>query len=96
MARVGNTSAAFPIARFDYAIDENNVDVVTPPDPEYKQKPRFVGNMHNRQRLRPCGFFRKVPSLPLPLPTSPYLSLPLPLSPYLSLSPTTHSTHPAH
>lgn len=57
---MGNASAAYPIARFDYAIDENNVDVVTPPDPGYKQKPRFVGNMHNKLHLRPCGFFRKV------------------------------------
>ena len=61
VVRVSAAGAAYPIARFDWNVDENNVDVTEKPDPQYKPKPRFVGNMHNKGRVRPVGFFRKVP-----------------------------------
>ena len=61
VVRVSAAGAAYPIARFDWSVDENNVDLTEKPDPQYKPKPRFVGNMHNKGRVRPVGFFRKVP-----------------------------------
>ena len=61
VVRISGAEAATPIARFDVSIDENNIDLSVTPDPQYKPKPKFVGNMHNRGKVRPVGFFRKVP-----------------------------------
>ena len=64
VVRISGVEAAAPIARFDANIDENNIDLTMVPDLKdklVKVKPKFVGNIHNKGKFRPVGFFRKVP-----------------------------------
>ncbi len=59
---IGNTNASYNIGRVDQDVDIYGMKI-SDPDPsqidKYSQK--FALNLHNEGKMRPTGFFRKVP-----------------------------------
>ena len=62
VAYIGNTNQTYNIARVDSNIDHYGVSI-SRPDPSQidKYSERFALTKHNKDRLFPTGFFRKVP-----------------------------------